>query len=377
MAKYKRRGLNVRYAVTKERKFAFSALSGSKNPPRDLTITVTPNVAPVFTQLQVLLPGETAAPGTPSGKTGTPTDQVTGVSFNIVVNATDGYWNLNTTATDTIHLASTDGSATLAANHALVAGTWTFAVTLGTDGRYRITASDVTDATKGQIASALVTTATAVSSGYVRKGSISAGSSGGAGADVTTGTLDCTGVNLITIAVSSLSSVTAPTVQDSQENTYTARNPSVTAGAHSRVEVFDCYNPTVTSSMTFNTLNGGSPTYSSIAVIVYSGAAPSPHDAETLSKADAGSSSLTTGLIQPSVDNELLVTALCTEGTTGTVTIDQFTIRESIGYLAANHFPIYFADLIQTTKSDVTATWSFAAPQPTSSQAASETYKAA
>ena len=36
-------------------------------------------------ELQVLLPGESAAPGTGSGKTGTPTAQVAGVPFTVTV----------------------------------------------------------------------------------------------------------------------------------------------------------------------------------------------------------------------------------------------------------------------------------------------------
>src|SRR5262249_22252510 len=39
----------------------------------------------VFTRLQILLPGETAAPGTPSGKTGAPTNQQVGVAFDVTV----------------------------------------------------------------------------------------------------------------------------------------------------------------------------------------------------------------------------------------------------------------------------------------------------
>ena len=46
-----------------------------------------------FVQLQVLLPGEAAAPGQPGGKTGTPHAQVTGVPFPVIVRACDADWN--------------------------------------------------------------------------------------------------------------------------------------------------------------------------------------------------------------------------------------------------------------------------------------------
>src|SRR5438034_45955 len=100
-----------------------------------------------FTKLQLLVPGETAAPGTASGKTGTPDPQTAGTAFNVTVNAVDTNWNL-VSSTHTVHIASSDTNATLPANAALVAGTKTLSVTLKTAGSRTITASDVTDGTK-------------------------------------------------------------------------------------------------------------------------------------------------------------------------------------------------------------------------------------
>lgn len=45
------------------------------------------------TRFQVLLPGETAAPGTSTGKTGTPLPQIAGDKMTVTVNAVDTYWN--------------------------------------------------------------------------------------------------------------------------------------------------------------------------------------------------------------------------------------------------------------------------------------------
>jgi hypothetical protein len=105
--------------------------------------TVTPTVG-AFNKMQILLPGESAAPGTTLGKTGTPTAQVAGTSFNVIVNAVDANWNLVTSVTDVVHLASTDANAVLPADAALVAGTETVSVTLKTAASKTITASDVT-----------------------------------------------------------------------------------------------------------------------------------------------------------------------------------------------------------------------------------------
>src|SRR5206468_6445813 len=63
----------------------------------DGVLTVTADAA---TKLLVLLPGETAAPGTPTGKTGTPLDQTAGnaIANGIVVKAVDANWNLVSSA---------------------------------------------------------------------------------------------------------------------------------------------------------------------------------------------------------------------------------------------------------------------------------------
>jgi hypothetical protein len=106
--------------------------------------SITVNVG-ALNKLQVLMPGETAAPGTSSGKTGTPTAQTAGTPFNATVNAVDANWNMIST-NDTVHLTSSDSNAALPADAALVGGTQTFSVTFNTAGSRTVTASDVTHA---------------------------------------------------------------------------------------------------------------------------------------------------------------------------------------------------------------------------------------
>ena len=77
-------------------------------------------VAGTFTKLQVLVPGEIAAPGTVSGKTGTPTAQMAGTPFTVTVNAVDANWNV-VASTDVVAITSSDPAATLPASAALVA----------------------------------------------------------------------------------------------------------------------------------------------------------------------------------------------------------------------------------------------------------------
>jgi hypothetical protein len=97
--------------------------------------------------LQVLLPGEAAAPGTPSGKTGSPAAQTLGVPFSLTVRACDASWNTVTSITNSFLLSSTDASANLPGPTSLVSGLRTIAVTLNTDGSFTISADDQSDGT--------------------------------------------------------------------------------------------------------------------------------------------------------------------------------------------------------------------------------------
>jgi hypothetical protein len=99
----------------------------------------------VATQLQVLLPGETAAPGTVTGKTGTPLPIQASVPFDFTVNAVDNTWHVVTYLSDTVHITTTDASAYPPADTALVNGTKTFTGVFyfGSAGSWTITATDM------------------------------------------------------------------------------------------------------------------------------------------------------------------------------------------------------------------------------------------
>jgi hypothetical protein len=104
---------------------------------------------PQFTKLQVLMPGETADPGSVTGKTGTPDQQAAGNPFNVIVNAVDANWNpAPYNSNHTIHITSSDTTATLPINADMSGGTATFSVTFGTNGTFTVTASDVTNPAK-------------------------------------------------------------------------------------------------------------------------------------------------------------------------------------------------------------------------------------
>ena len=109
-----------------------------------------------YTRLQVLLPGESAAPGTPSGRTGTPDAQTAGFSFSVTVRACDSQWNTVTLVNHTVEILSSDQSATLPPPAQLTSGQGTFTVTLNAGGSFTMFAHDVSDPTIPDAASPLV-----------------------------------------------------------------------------------------------------------------------------------------------------------------------------------------------------------------------------
>ncbi|MEX0602617.1 MAG: hypothetical protein WD295_04695, partial [Bacteroidota bacterium] len=121
-----------------------TANDGTIGGPASSTLTVNPNA---FTKLQTLVPGESAAGGSATGKTGSPTAQSAGTSFNVTVNAVDDFWNL-VSATDNVGITSSDANATLPSNAALVGGTKNFSIILKTAGTATVTATDLSDGTK-------------------------------------------------------------------------------------------------------------------------------------------------------------------------------------------------------------------------------------
>jgi hypothetical protein len=116
-----------------------------------------------FAKLQVLLPGETAAPGTVTGKTGTPIPVSLAASgqVNITVNAVDANW-YPVTSTDTVAITTSDGTALLLPiPMPMVGGTVTFTpdnpLIFGSTGSFTVTATDNTDGTKTANTSSVVT----------------------------------------------------------------------------------------------------------------------------------------------------------------------------------------------------------------------------
>ena len=94
-------------------------------------------------QLQVLLPGETNAPNTLTGKIGTPIAQSASATTSLTINMCDPNWNI-VSSSDTITLTSSDGNADLPSDAALVNGTLTEPMFFGTVSppQFTVTATD-------------------------------------------------------------------------------------------------------------------------------------------------------------------------------------------------------------------------------------------
>ena len=84
-----------------------TANGGGLIPDVTPALTMSPNTS---TRIQILLLGETAAPGTSVGKTSTPTDATAGVAYTIKARLTDAYHNAigNALSTVGLSLTSTD-----------------------------------------------------------------------------------------------------------------------------------------------------------------------------------------------------------------------------------------------------------------------------
>src|SRR5204863_8124184 len=94
---------------------ATDVTDGSKSANTSPSMTVN---AGAFVKLQLLVPGEIAAPGTATGKTGTPTAQSGGTAFNVTVNAVDANWNI-VSSTHTMVSTTTDSNDTHPAGAAM------------------------------------------------------------------------------------------------------------------------------------------------------------------------------------------------------------------------------------------------------------------
>lgn len=195
--------------------------------------------------------------------------------------------------------------------------------------------------------------------GYAFIDSVSASSTGGA--PVTTGNKDFSLVNFILGCIADYTNVGASTLTDSiGSNTY---SPLTAYSAADRVRFFYCYNPSVSASMNWSTVNA-STAYPALAILGFTGAASSPFDVEN-GAVDSGTNanSWQPGSITPSAIDQLVVTALTNGFGFGTVTAPTgYTMPEDIGISSGNHFGLSIAYKIKSgSMSAENPTWNWSA----------------
>jgi len=144
---------------------ATDADNGSIQENTSSPVTV---IGGTFSKVLILAPGESPAPGTASGRTGTATDQSINYSFVVTVLATDAWWNPVGGATDVVRITSNDPLATLPPNTAMVNGQAEMNVRLATGGFQQLTVSDVTNPSK----TGSTTQVRAISSGFHLEASV-------------------------------------------------------------------------------------------------------------------------------------------------------------------------------------------------------------
>ena len=105
-------------------------------------------VSGAYTKLQILLPGETAVPGTGSGKTGPSFAQTAGTPFSVTVNAVDPNFNIVSTVSNFVALTCNDLTEIMPASVRLTNGSANVLVTLTNASSKTLTSSDVTDNSK-------------------------------------------------------------------------------------------------------------------------------------------------------------------------------------------------------------------------------------
>jgi hypothetical protein len=109
----------------------------------DTSSAVLVNGGP-FARVLVLAPGESPAPGTPSGRTGNATDQSINYAFTVTALATDAWWNPVTGVSDVVRIGSDDPLATLPPDTPMTDGRADLNMRLARGGYNQICVSDVT-----------------------------------------------------------------------------------------------------------------------------------------------------------------------------------------------------------------------------------------
>ena len=189
-----------------------------------------------------------------------------------------------------------------------------------------------------------------------------AGGASGTG-NVTTTPINTTGATLIEVIIgTSLGAGNYSTPTDSQSNSFSFGLGSFQNSSDCWLHTYIIVNPSTSASYTVSDAPSVDD-YPGICAIAFSGS-PSPVSSiiDGYSGANVlSSTSLQTGNITTSYNNDLLVSAVCTGASAGTVSInDSFTIPTGMNLLSvsAQYYGLTVAYLNQSTWASINPTWS-------------------
>jgi hypothetical protein len=187
--------------------------------------------------------------------------------------------------------------------------------------------------------------------------SVSVGSTGGG--TVTSAAIDTTGADLLVLALSWYDAEAAPTISDSETNTWTALTARDGNHSGAAVQFYYVEAPAVDGSHTFSANGAGH--FGSIAVLALSGAAASSAFDVQNGATTASAATLQPGSVTPGEDNELVVCALGSSQALTETIGDSFTKEEDVEYAGSNHMGVALSYKIQTSAGAENPTWTFGA----------------
>ena len=173
----------------------------------------------------------------------------------------------------------------------------------------------------------------------------------------TTAAMSTSGATLIVLVASELVSGTPCTPSDSQTNTYTGLTAQANA-SETRVRLWYVAAPSTSGTHTFTC--AGTNHYPTVTVMAFNGVAASPFDQQNGAQSDNGAlTTLATGSVTPTEDNELVVTGIAVGNSAfgGTPTVSGYTVAEFMNYQGGTAVGGALAYVIQTTATATDPTW--------------------
>lgn len=177
----------------------------------------------------------------------------------------------------------------------------------------------------------------------------------------TTGAIDTTGASLLVANIGSYSGTSEPTLSDSKGSTWTLLTVQSSGADGARSRIYYAENPTVGAGHTFTVT--GNDSFAALCVTAWSGPLTSSVFDQENGATTGGATSLATGSVTPSENNELIVAGLCLRdisNTGDTVSINGgFTISDQQTGVANQCLEAAQAYLVQGALAAANPTWSW------------------